>query len=110
MGGNIIQIIIKFLHIFPVVSFGIAEAKHSFLENGIFSIPQGNGKTQLLIDVGDTTDTVFAPAVNPAPGLVMGEIIPGLPVGTVIFPDRSPLAARQIGPPFFERNIFFRVA
>ena len=49
--------------------------------------------------VADAGQSVFAPAIGPAAGLVVREVVPGVAVGAVILAHGAPLSFGQIGPP-----------
>src|SRR5262249_12705991 len=42
---------------------------------------------------------VLTPPIRPASGLIVWKIIPAIPVGRVILPDRAPLPIGEIRPP-----------
>src|SRR5512139_322272 len=107
MGWSTIKIKIILLDILPVVALRISQAKHSFLQNGIFPVPQGKRKTDPLVIIRDSGDAILTPAVSPRSRLVVAKIVPGIPVLAVIFPDGAPLALAEIGTPFLPRDLLF---
>jgi hypothetical protein len=60
-----------------------------------------------LVIIRDSGDAILAPAVSPRSRLVVAEIVPGIPVLAVVFPDSAPLALAEIGPPFLPRDLMF---
>ena len=101
VGRSAVQIEIIFFDILAVISLGAGQPEHAFLEDRIASVPQRQGKTDILVAIADPGDTVFAPAEGPAAGVVVGKLIPGIAIGAVIFTHGSPGAFAEAGPPFF---------
>src|SRR6266705_7108228 len=62
-------------------------------------IPEREGETESLLEVGNSTDAILAPAISARPRVVMREIIPRIAVRAVIFADCSPCALAQIRSP-----------
>ena len=60
------------------------------------------GEAEPLLVVGDAGQAVLAPAVGARAGLIVGEVVPGVSVPTVILPHRAPLPLAQVGPHFFQ--------
>jgi hypothetical protein len=107
MCRDIIEIIIKLLHIFAVVALVIAQAEQSFFQYFIFSIPEGNGKTEILEEIGNSSQSIFSPEVGAAMRMIEWKVIPCVIVQTIIFPNGGPLAFAEIGAPLFQ-GYFFR--
>ena len=57
------------------------QAAEPFPQDGVGLIPQGQGKTELLLIVAHPQQAVFTPAVGMRAGKVMREEIPGCSVG-----------------------------
>src|SRR5262249_58226410 len=86
-----VHVEVVFLHILPVVPFTVRQPKEALFKNGISSIPESNSKTELLLIVGNPGDAIFAPAVSAGARRVVTEVVPRVPVLTVVLADRSPL-------------------
>ncbi len=86
-----------------MVGLAVRQAKHAFLEDGIFAIPQSYAETQQLPVIADTGQPVFAPVISSGPRLVMREVVPGIAVLAVVFADSSPLPLAKVGSPFSPR-------
>ena len=99
MRRGCIQKIIQFLHILAVVPLGVGQPKETLLEDWVVAIPQHQREAQALQVIAEPGNAILPPAKRPASGLVVGNIIPGVPVGAVILANRSPLALAQIRPP-----------
>jgi hypothetical protein len=52
-----------------------------------------------LFDIAETGQPVLAPAIRSRPGMVVGEIAPGVAVGAVVLADRAPLPFAEVGAP-----------
>src|SRR5215475_1267190 len=94
-----VEIKVILFNVFAVIAFTSGETKQSLLENGIFSIPQSEGKTDHLMAVGDTRNAVFIPAVRFRARVIMRQVVPCGAVSAIVFADRSPRALAQIGSP-----------
>src|ERR1700730_6601677 len=101
MRGCAVQIIVILLDIFPVVALFTGQAKEALLENGVATIPQCQGETDLLVVVADAAQTIFPPTKSPGARLVIRQIIPGCSIGAIVFPHRPPRPFAQIRPPLF---------
>ena len=51
------------------------------------------------VAVADAGQAVFVPAVGAATGVIVGEVVPGLSIGAVIFADGTPGALAKVGAP-----------
>src|SRR5690606_5004477 len=96
----IIQVVIQFFDILTVIALRTGQSKHSFLQNRILPIPHSQGKTDSTFLIGDSCDPVLPPSVHPASSVIVGKIIPGTTIGTVILPNGSPLPFTEVRPPF----------
>src|SRR5271154_6201533 len=84
-----------------MVSLRVRKAKISLFDDRVFLIPQSDRKTQILLFIADAGYTLFAPSVSLAACHVMGDVVPGVAISTVILAHGSPLAVAYIRPPFF---------
>jgi hypothetical protein len=64
MGGGAVQVEIVFLNIFAMIAFAVGQAKQPLFEDGIATVPQGQGKAELLLVIGQTGQPVFAPVIG----------------------------------------------
>src|SRR5262249_909670 len=80
-----------------------------FLENRIAPIPQRERETEQLTVIGDAGETVLTPPVCTVQRVIVGEVIPGVTIGAVIFANGPPLPLTQIRPPFFPGGASFAV-
>ena len=77
MRGRGIEVVVALLHILAVVAFRAGQAKETLFQDRIFSIPQGQRKTEPAFPVGNTQQAILTPAIGPAAGLFMREVFPG---------------------------------
>src|SRR6266702_2186796 len=103
MGRGVVEKEVVFLHIFPVVALRVRQSEEPFLQDGVGFVPQGQGKTELLLIVAHPQQAVFAPAVSVREGLVMREEIPGSPAWRIILAHSSPLPFAEVGSPAVPR-------
>src|SRR5215831_7376967 len=94
-----IQVIVKLLHVFAVIAFAIGETKNTFLQNGVFSVPEGQRQTEALMIVAEAGNGIFTPTIGAAARLVVTEVIPSSSIGTIILAHGSPLTLAQVGSP-----------
>ena len=101
MRGRGIEVVVALLHVLAVVALGIGQAEEPFLEDRVAAVPEGQGEAQAALAIGDAQQAVFAPAVGPAAGLIVGKVAPGIAVRRVVFADRGPLPFGQVRAPAF---------
>src|SRR5215471_2879759 len=87
------------LGILAMVRLGACQAKDPLLQNWISAIPERQSETQALFDVAEPRETVLAPAVCSGPGVIVGEVVPRLAVGTVVLADGAPLPLTDVRAP-----------
>ena len=101
VSGRIVQIVVEFLDVLAVISFGITKPEKTFFQHLVFPVPERYREAQVLKEIGDAAETVLAPEIGPAMSLVVGEIMPGIAIGAIIFSYCSPLSLTQIRSPLF---------
>ena len=92
-----------------MVALAVGQAEQPFLEDGVFSVPQGQREAEKLLVVGDTRQPVFSPAVSAGTRLVVAEIVPGIAIVTVVLAHRAPLSFAQVRSPFLPGKLFLVV-
>ena len=55
--------------------------------------------------VADPGEPVLAPVIGARAGLIVAEIVPGVPVAAVVFADGAPLPLGEIRPPEFPEGV-----
>src|SRR2546430_6712967 len=74
-------------------------------------MPEGPGEAEPLLVVGNSCQTIFAPAISTRTRLVMRQIVPGITVRAIILAHRAPLPVGEVRTPqvpaLFLRIIFF---
>ena len=111
-----VEVVVQLLHVLAVVALAVGQAEEPLLQNRIAAVPQRQRQAEPLLVVADAGDAVLAPAIGPAAGVVVREVIPGVAVGAVILAHRAPLALAEVRPPlppgllaeaiFFEAVLF----
>ena len=82
-----------------MVALGTSESKQPLFENRIAAIPERQREAKPALAIANAQQTIFTPAIGSTASLVVRELLPGIAVLGVIFPDRSPLSLGQIRPP-----------
>ncbi len=90
VGRRVVEIEPVFLGVLAVVAFVAREPEHALFEDGIASIPQGQGEDQKLVTIADAGNAVFTPAIGLAARHVVGEKFPGTTVGAVVLAHAAP--------------------
>src|SRR4051812_5346801 len=103
MSGQVIQVIVKFLHIFSMITFPVMQAKQSFFKNRVLSVPDCNGETKILEDVRYAGYAVFTRLISPAMCMIKRKILPCVSILTVILSNCSPLTLTNIRSPLGQR-------
>jgi hypothetical protein len=84
-----------------MIPFIAREAEDPFLQNGISSVPEGDGEADILVTIGNAGQSVLIPTIGARASLVVRERFPGGPVRAVVFADGSPGPFAEIGAPAF---------
>src|SRR6266513_215302 len=100
MSRRAVEIEAVLLYIFTVVSFAVRQSEKAFLQDGVFAVPQAQGKAKILLVVGNACEPVFSSAIRSRPRLIVGEIVPGITILAVILSNRAPLTFTRVGSPF----------
>jgi hypothetical protein len=87
MGWGRIEVVVELLAIFTMVSFMSSDAEEALLEHGVNTIPKPQAKTETLVVIAKTRETIFSPSVCTRTGMCMREMRPGIAVCRVIFTD-----------------------
>lgn len=64
MGGEVVEIEVRFFDVFSVVTLMASETVQAFLEEVVFFVPKGKRNAVELVVIGDTGNTVFTPTIN----------------------------------------------
>src|ERR1051326_3788688 len=99
MRGRRIQIEKVFLDVFAMIAFTSRQSKCALLENRIVAIPKRQRKANHLMAIANSGEPVFVPAKSARACMVVGKIIPGIAVGTIVFAHRAPGTLAQIRTP-----------
>jgi len=97
-GGCGVEVVVELLDVLAVVSLGVGEPVDPLLEDGVLLIPEREREVQVALVVADPEDAILAPAVGPAPRLLVRERAPRVAVGRVVLADGPPLPLGEIGP------------
>src|SRR6516225_9953086 len=104
MGRRAVEIVIIFFDILAVIALGIGQSEEALLQDRVLSVPQGNSKAQPVVVVAETGQAILAPVIGAGAGLIVGEVVPRIPVLAVVLPDRAPLSFAEIRPPLLPRR------
>ncbi len=94
-----VEVVVALLHILAVVAFAVGQSEQPFLENWIAAIPERHRETEPALAIGDSQQTIFAPAVCPAASMIVRKILPAIAALRVIFPHRAPLPFGKVRSP-----------
>src|SRR6266487_136356 len=79
-----IQIEIFLLDVLAMVALRTGQTEEPLFENWITAIPESQPNANPALTISDAEKSVLTPAISPTPGMVMGKMLPGLPVRRVI--------------------------
>ena len=88
--GSVVDVEVILLHVLAVVPLEWADAKKPFLEVRVRFVPEGRRKAEQLKTVADAGDAILAPAVGLGPRQPIGEMSPGIAIGRIVLPNRTP--------------------
>ena len=99
VGRRAVEVEVVLLYVLAVVPFTVREPEDALLENGVLAVPEGQGEAEPLPVVGDAGEAVLAPAIGPRAGVIVAEVVPGVPVLAVVLANGPPLALAEVGAP-----------
>jgi hypothetical protein len=99
VGRRAVQVIIVFLDVLPVIGLAVGQPERPLLNYRVLAVPQRQRKTQPLVIVTETGETILTPVIGTRTGLVVAEIVPGVPVRAVVLSNSAPLAFTEVGSP-----------
>ena len=99
MGGGGIRVEVVLLDVLATVALVPGETEGSLFQDGIATVPQGNGEAQALPLVADLSQPILAPAIRARTSLVVVEVLPRGAVSAVGLSDGAPRALAQVGAP-----------
>src|SRR5215469_1469241 len=105
MGRGVVNIEVVLFHVLAVVALAVGKSKEPLFEYRVIAIPQGKAKAEGLLIVANAGQPVLPPVIGSGPRLVVSEIVPSIPILTVIFTYCSPLSLTQIRAPFSPRDL-----
>jgi hypothetical protein len=105
MGRRTVEVEVILLDILTMVGFTVGQPEQAFLEDRILAIPQGQREAEALVVIADTSQTILAPAIGARAGLIVREVIPGVPTVAVVLAYRTPLALAQVRSPFLPGHL-----
>ena len=91
-----VEVKIVVLDVLAVIALRPAQAKKAFFENRVLTVPEGQGKAQMLLIVREAEDAVVAPAVRAQARLIEREAVPGGAALAVVLTHRAPLAVAPV--------------
>src|SRR5439155_8239008 len=96
-----VEIVVKFLGVLAVIALAVCQTKEPLLQNRVLAVPKRKRETKTLLIVADAGQTVFAPAIRTAAGMIVRQVFPCVAVRAVIFTHCAPLAFREVRTPEF---------
>src|ERR1051325_11547082 len=99
MGRRRVQVEIVLFDVLAVIALLTCESEQTLFEYRISAVPKRQREANELVAIADAADSVFAPSIRPAPGMIVGKVFPGVSISAVVFAHGSPLALREIRPP-----------
>lgn len=99
VGRRVVDMHPPLLGILAMVPLPGGDAEQTLLEMRISTVPKGRGEAEDLVAVGEPGDPVLPPAIGLGPGVVVGEIVPGIAVAGVVLPDGPPGTVGEVRPP-----------
>src|SRR4051794_22646196 len=85
--------------VLAVISLRTGQAEHPLLDDRVDAVPERQCKAQVVADIGDAGHAVLVPPIGAGPGVVVGEVSPGVAILAVVLSDRPPGTLGEIGPP-----------
>src|SRR5215471_4773650 len=99
MRRRAVEIVVVLLHVFAVIAFAAGQPEKALFEDGIASVPQGDGKADLLLAVADAGEPVLVPSVGARARMVVRKVVPGFALRAVVLAHGAPGALAQVRAP-----------
>ena len=99
VGRRVVDMHPPLLGILAMIPLPRGDAEQTLLEVRIGTVPKGRGEAEELVAVREPGDPVLPPAIGLGPGVLVGEIVPCIAVGGVVFTDGTPGAVGEVRPP-----------
>src|SRR5215467_8163463 len=104
MGRRAVEVEVVLLGVLAVIALAVGQTEDPLLDDRVRAVPEREREAENLPVVRDAGEAVLAPAVGARARLVAAEVVPGVAGVARVFPDRAPLALREVGPPFLPRG------
>ena len=91
------------LDVLAVIALWACEAEHALLQDRVVAVPQREGETELVADVGEAGHSVLVPAVRARASVVVRERRPRIAALRVVLAHGAPRPLAQIRPPLVPR-------
>src|SRR5262249_48540951 len=98
-GRRRVLVEINFFQVLAVVALGPAQAEGALFQDRILLVPERDREAEELVAIAEASEAILAPAVRAAPGVVVGEVVPGVSARAVVLAHRAPGALREVRPP-----------
>src|SRR5262249_46532717 len=82
----------------------IGQTEQALFEDRIALVPQGKTEAEIELVVAEASNSVLAPAVGAAAGMVVWQVVPRIAVLAVILPNGAPLPLAEIRSPATPRR------
>ena len=99
VGGQAVEVVVILLDVLAVVALLVGQAEESLLEERVAAVPDGQRQAEVLEAVAEAGESVLVPSIGAAPGLVVGEVIPGVAVGAIVLAHGPPGSLGEVRPP-----------
>jgi len=92
------------LGVLAVVALVAVQSEDPLLEHPVAPVPQREPEAQPLVDVADPGEPILAPAEGLRARVLVGQVLPGRPVGAVVLAYRPPGAFAHVRAPRVPRR------
>src|SRR5262245_29796339 len=107
MSRSGIEVEIIFLDILAMVTFRTRETEETFFEDRIVLVPQRQRKTDELLPITNTAESIFVPTIGSGARMIMRKIVPCRAIRAVVFADSAPGAFAEVWSPTFPVDFTF---
>ena len=96
---QVVEVEIVFLDVLAVIALRAGEPEEAFFEAVVVFVPHRKRKAEMLVDVGDAEDAVFAPAIDALVRDVKRKVVPRFTGCAIVLAHRSPLTIADVRTP-----------
>src|SRR5260221_6265122 len=99
VGWDRVKVEVVLLDVLAMIALWTIQTEQPLFEDRVVFVPKRQRKTEHLLVVADTGQTILVPTVGARAGMIVREVLPGVAIFAVVFAHRPPAALAELRPP-----------